>query len=190
MKRSAIVVLLVAMLGAGSVSANPVAYDAIYIDFDPGNYVSQVYPAPFETVEAYVMLDMLGSYVDFTTVSFKISVTPGIMLDEPIFESLLPGGAMVGHWAGGVTLMSTECIDPSAYPCPIARVTFDYAGGTGAVTIGDHPDYPRLVIDCADGLHVYCVLWHGGIGQEAPSGDCEGQPVDSSSWSAIKSLYR
>jgi len=190
MMRTATIVLLVALVGAGSVSANPVAYDAIYVDFDPGSYVSQIYPAPFETVEAFIMLDMLGSYVDFLSVSFKISVTPGIMMDEPIVESLLPGGAMVGDWWSGMTLTSTECIDPSAYPYPIARVTFDYAGGAGAITIGDHPVYPRWVVDCNNGTHIYCVLWHGGIGQPAPPGDCEGQPVESASWSVIKSLYR
>jgi len=190
MTRTATAVALILTLGVVSAIANPVAFDAMYIDFDPGSYVSQVYPAPETTVEAFVMLEMFGSGVGFTSVSFTLDVTPGILMSPPVYESLLPGGATSGDWTSGITLTSTECIEPWEFPYPIARVTFDYIGGAGAITIGDHPDYPRWAIDCYDNIRIYCVLWHGGVGADSPAGDCEGQPVESASWSTIKALYR
>ncbi len=189
MMRSAMVVLLVVLLGAGSVCANPVGFDAMHIDFDPGNYVTRIDPAPYTTADAYIMLEMFNSGVGFTTVSFDIDVTPG-MSSPPSFESLLPGGLSIGLWEEGITLSSTECIDPALHPYPIAVAHLFYLGTPGDITIQDHPDYPRWVVDCNDNVHIYCVLWNGGVGKDAEFGDCEGQPVEATSWSAIKSLYR
>jgi hypothetical protein len=189
MMRSAIAVLVVVLLGAGPVLANPVAFDAMSITFDPGNYMSRLDPAPYSQIQAYVMLEMFASYTGFTTVSFKINVTPGTSA-PPSFQSLLPGGLSIGLWEEGITLSSTECITPDMHPYPIAAMQMFYLGVPGDIIIGDHPDYPRWVVDCDDNVHIYCVLMNGGIGKDAVFGDCEGQPVEASSWSAIKSLYR
>jgi hypothetical protein len=185
----AIAVLLVLLVGSGGAFANPVAFDAMHIDFDPGNYVSRVDPEPYTTVDAYVMLEMFGSGVGFTTISFKLNVSPGTSL-MTTYESLLPGGLSIGDWEDGITISSTNCIELWDQPAAIAVAHVLYLGTPGDVIIGDHPDYPRWVVDCYGGVAIYCVLWHGGIGKDAPFGDCEGQPVESTSWSAIKSLYR
>ncbi len=187
--RTATIVSLVLLLGTGSVLANPVAFDGMHIDFDPGNYVTRVDPAPYTTVDAYVMLEMFNSGVGFTTVSFKVNVTPGTS-SPPSFESLLPGGLSIGNWEEGITLSSTECMELWDQPVSIAVAHLFYLGTPGDIIIGDHPDYPRWVVDCDDTVHIYCVLLNGGVGKDALFGDCEGQPVEAASWSAIKSLYR
>ena len=189
MMRCAIASLLVLVLGAGLVLANPVAFDAMHIDFDPGNYVARFDPAPYTTADAYLMLETWGTGIGFTTVSFKLNVTPGTS-SPPSFESLLPGGLPIGNWEEGITLSSTECIELNQQPYAIAVAHLFYLGTPGDIIIGDHPDYPRWVVGCNDQVLIYCVLQHGGIGKDAEYGDCEGQPVEATSWSAIKSLYR
>ena len=189
MMRSAMIVLLVVLLVAGSVFANPVAFDAMYVDFVPGSYVSRIDPDPYTAFDAYIMLEMSASGVGFTTVSFKVNVTPGTS-SPPSFESLLPGGLSIGNWEEGITISSTECIEPMVHPYAIAVAHLFYLGTPGDIIIGDHPDYPRWVVDCYDNVQIYCVLWHGGVNKYAVGGDCEGQPVEAASWSAIKSLYR
>ncbi len=189
MLRTAMAVVLLLSLGAAVAAGNPVGFDAMYIDFDPGNYQPQAYPDAYTSVDAYVMLEMFGSGVGFTTISFQLDVTPGTS-SPPSYESLLPGGLSIGNWEEGITLSSTECIDLGQHPYPIAVVHLFYLGAPGDIIIGDHPDYPRWVVDCDDQVHIYCVLWHGGVGKFADDGDCEGQPVEERSWSAIKALYR
>ena len=189
MMRSAMVVLLVRVIGAGSALANPVAFDAMYVDFDPGSYIDSINPAPYTEVDAYIMLEMHASGVDFSTVSFKVNVTPGTS-SVTSYESLLPGGVTDGDWEEGITLWSTECMEVWDHPVPLAVVHLLYTGTPGNIIIGDHPDYPRWVIGCDDSVHIYCVLWHGGIAQNSLPGDCEGQPVETASWTVIKSLYR
>jgi len=162
----------------------------MYIDFAPPDYVHAVDPAIYTSVPAYVMADCLGE--GFTTVSFMLAVTPG-MTSPPAFTSLLPGGLAIGAWDTGITLASTECM--TVEPVQIGKLDLFYLGTPGCVELLDHPDYPRWVVDCQEPgvVNYYCLLAHGSVGGfECPEGeDCPcGSPVQDSSWSNIKALYR
>ena len=43
-----------------------------------------------------------------------------------------------------------------------------YLGKPGSVTILDHPDFPRWVVDCEDEARVFEVGSHGGIHSDPP----------------------
>ena len=187
----AIAVVVLLFVGAGTAFANPIIGDWLYIDFDPPNYVHEVYPAIFETVDAYVMFstpDFLWN--GLTSVSFALEVTPG-MADSPSFTPLLPGGGAVGEWYSGITVTSTECV-PTDVPVIIGRLSFAYQGIPGYVAIVDHPDYERWVMNCDDPAEPfpYCVCWHGGVGVPGVTGDCGVSPVEDVTWGTIKSMCR
>lgn len=191
MRAVAIAVLVFLFVGAGTAFANPIMGEWLYIDFDPPNYVHEVYPEIFTTVDAYVMF----SHPDFlayglTAVSFALELTPG-MADSPSFTPLLPGGVAVGEWYTGITVASTECV-ATEFPVMVGRLSFVYQGIPGYVAIVDHPDYPRWVVDCEDPGEVfpYCVAWNGGVGVPGVDGDCGVNPVKDVTWGTIKSLYR
>ena len=190
MRVVALAVLVLLFVGAGTAFANPVFSDWLCMDFDPPNLVHEVYPAIFETVDAYVMLAHPELLLDgFTAVSFALSVTPG-MADSPTFTPLLPGAIAVGTWDTGITIASTECV--TTFPAQIGRLSFVYQGVPGDITILNHPDFPNWVIDCQQpGQVVYsCEFWHGGVGKPGVIGERGYVPVEDVTWGAIKSLYR
>ena len=190
MRAVAIAALVLLFVGAGTAFANPIIGDWLYIDFDPPNYVHEVYPELFEVVDAYVMFSTPDFLWDgFTSVNFALSLTPG-MGDSPSFTPLLPGGIAVGEWYEGISVASTECM--TAFPVTIGRLSFVYQGIPGYVAIEDHPDWPRWISNCDEpGLtFYYCVYWHGGVGVPGVGGDCGVSPVEDVTWGTIKSLYR
>jgi len=169
-------------------SSNPIIGEQVYVDFDPLNEVHSVYPALFEAVEAYVVVDlMMGYHEDFRAIYFRLATTPG-MADQPTFTNLLPGAVVEGDWFSGISI-TVDCVS-AAPPVPIGKLSFVYNGIPGDVTIEEHPDSPDLIISCLDEWLVFCVRMHGGVGKEAPEGDCYGSPVENASWGAIKGLYR
>lgn len=189
MKLVAIALLTIA-LWTSAACANPIITEWFYVDFDPPNLIHTVSPATNSVVEAYVVLDLsVSATQEFQSISFRLELTPG-MWAEPVFTSLLPGGVAVGTWDAGVTLTSTECI--TAFPAPVAKLSFRYLGNPGDVLIRDHPQYPRWVVGCEDPEQVftYCVLSHGGVGKGPVSGDCGGNSVQEMTWTAIRALYR
>jgi len=191
MRAVAIAVLVFLFVGAGTAFANPIVGDWLYIDFDPPNYVHEVYPELFEVVDAYVMFstpDFLWN--GLTAVSFTLEVTNG-MADAQSFTPLLPGGVAVGQWYTGVTVTSTDCV-PTEFPVMIGRLSFVYNGLPGYIAIGDHPDFPRWIIDCSEPgeMFEYCVHRHGGVHNLGVVGDCGANPVEDATWGTIKSLYR
>jgi len=187
------VAIAVLMLVAGTAFANPIIGEWFYVDFDPPNYVHRVNPDLYETVDAYITLNLdQAGWPMFTVVSFRLEITPGIST-PPALASLLPGNLAIGDWETGITLASTECI--TEFPAPVAVFTFVYLGGEGEVGIYDHPEYPGWLVNCDDPGEVsfYCVYSHGGVHQNPtvnPSTYCGVVPVESASWSSIKSLYR
>ena len=190
MRAVVIAVLVLLFVGAGTAFANPIMADWLYIDFDPPNFVHDVYPATYSAVDAYVMFSNPGFLFDgFTTVSFALSVTPG-MSSPPAFTPLLPGGLAIGAWDTGITIASTECM--TTFPVQIGRLSFVYTGVPGDVAIIDHPDYPRWIVDCDEPGEVfeYCVYWNGGVGKPGVVGDCGVSPVENVTWGAVKSMYR
>lgn len=171
-----------------------------FIDFYPPDYQHELFPTPYTSYDAYVYFDCLDD--GLTAVSFRLtdimSACEGVFL-SPSFESLLPGGQMIGDpFTTGVTLTSTECVGegPEGY-ARAAVLHFFYLSGECCIELLDHLDYPRWVVDCDDpgGVDYYCVLSHGSVdGGYCPDGEiceCE-QPaaVKDTSWGSIKALYR
>jgi hypothetical protein len=186
-----VIIALLAIMVAGSAAANPIQGNWLYIDFDPPNYTHEIYPEILQEVHAYLMLSQPDLYPTqgFTTISFALSITPG-MSSPPAFINLLPGGLAIGVWDVGITMASTQCeVD---FPVPIGYLSFLYLGTPGDIAIIDHPDYPRWIVDCQEPGQVfeYCVYWNGGVGKEGVQGDCGVNPVEDTTWGGIKSLYR
>ena len=165
-----------------------------YFDFDPPNYVHEIHPAPYATVDAYLCLDHVGEGV--TSVCFRmedpVEACPGTAATAA-WTKLFPGGFIpMTPWDGaGVTVPSSECM--TSDPVIAGYVTIFYLGGSCCLEILDHGVYPRWVVDCGDPGDVdsYCVLAHGSIGGAGcPEGDCSPVRVEGETWGTIKSLYR
>jgi hypothetical protein len=187
--RTALVTVVAACLLCPTVVlGNPIIGEQVYIDFDPPNEAHSVYPALFEEVEAYVVVDLTyGVIQDFSSIYFRLATTPGTA-DQPSFQNLVPGAIVEGNWFEGISI-TTDCLS-AIPPVPIGKLTFVYNGIPGEVRIEPHPEFPALLIDCQDAWFAFCVRMHGGVEQEAPQGDCFGSPVEEASWGAIKGLYR
>ena len=91
----------------------------------------------------------------------------------------------------GATVWADNCYTEN--PLVIGWVSMFYLGGACSLEILDHLEYPRWVVDCGNPAEIdeYCVYMNAAVGgAEVPPGDCDSTPVESSSWSAIKSMYR
>ena len=195
MHRSLALGLVVLLACTAYAGGNPDA--RIYIDFDPPNYVHEIAPELYTTIEADIYLDQLGEGMQ--AVSFRLTNLqteyPGVFA-PPSFMSLLPGGYPIFHspWEEpGTTLASSECTGAGGGPLPVARVLLFYLGGSACLEILDNTEYPRRVVDCSDPYEVdqYCVLANGSIGgATCADGDCVQVPVQGETWGTIKSLYR
>jgi hypothetical protein len=187
--RTLIALLLVGALAVPAMGgANPNV--RCYVDFDPPNYVHYLLDQPMGqyTDVGCLMLDCIPGGI--TTVSLKVTVV-GDLNGSITFTNILPGDLAIGAWDTGITLSSTDCMldDPLCF----ATFTVFTFGGSADIIIGDHPDFPRWVVDCADGTDFYCVLAHGGWNKVNLAGeagcDCS-SPVEDATWGVIKSLYR
>ncbi len=133
-------------------------------------------------------------YGCFTTISFMIENTPG--MSSPVaYDNLLPGNLAIGAYETGVTLASTIQLDSSVQGPFYFFATghYFYLNVPGEIKIVDHPEFPRWVVSCNDEVDYYCVWQNGGVAMDAVvvEAECYGDvPVESSSWGAIKSLYR
>ncbi len=158
---------------------------AAYVTFDAGAEVPRVDPAAYSAGEVLVCLQEIEA--GFTTVSFAVAIDAGVSAPAA-WTSLLPGGLAIGDYATGITLSSTECMT-GEYVCLCSGSLFSL-GVPGTINIVDHPDYPRWVVDCNDGVDFYCVLNNGGVLMDAPeTGECI-SPVENATWGGIKALYR
>ena len=190
MKCLALTVLTLLVASAAFAGGNPGVYT--YVDFDPPNRLHYVTPAAFTTIYAYICFGDLT--MGLAGCSFMINDVmvdcPGVFA-PPSFTNLLPGDLAIGNYLTGITLASTECM-PGPDVC-VGFVTLFYLGGECCVEVLDHPDYPRWVVDCNDGVDYYCILAHGGWNKVNVAGeagcDCE-SAVEDATWGTIKSLYR
>jgi hypothetical protein len=193
MKAAVIALVAFGVALCGIAGANPIVGEWLYIDFDPPNFAHRIDPVPYSSFAGYVMLDLSGSVEDgFAAASFRLDYGAG-MTTQPAFTNLLPGDLSIGIVEEGITVASTECI--TTFPVAIGRIDMFYLGVPGDVVILDHPEYPRWLVNCEDPGEVfyYCVYSNGGVGKDpdmGPMGDCGGNPVEASSWTGIKSLYR
>jgi len=187
--------LVLALVCTASAGGNPNV--RVYFDFDPPNYVHEMSPAPYSTVDMYMCLDELGTGMN--TICFRttnlMTEFPGVFATQA-WTTLLPGNLPIGWYPWepwGAIVASTECNGSAGEPLVVGYITAFYLGGEGWVQILDHPDYPRWVIDCGDPgeYDEYCVYRNASVGgAEAPPGDCDVTPAERNSWGAIKSLYQ
>ena len=190
MRTTALALCLVAALCALA-AANPTAGDWTYVSFDPLGDPNQneVTAAQFTTINAYIV----GSFGDlgydgWTVISFRLNDVlvdcPGVMGTQT-FVNLMPGGLAIGNPfdAVGVTIASTECL-PGEPPFVIGYSSYFYLGGSCTISILDHGEYPRWVVDCQDPGQVF---YYEPMGEGYVNG---GSPVEDVSWGAIKSMYR
>jgi hypothetical protein len=208
MKRALLVLLMIPALTAiASAGQNP--YIRAYIDFDPPNYVHEVYPAPYTVVTTYLVLDCFDwqgiQDAGMWTISLCFSLTEGMSLATGL-QCLLPGIPFaLGDWETGTTLSGSECaMSDGSVPenngiVLVARIDIYYSGEPGDILIMDHPNWPRLVTDCHEpmpGEDHYRILAHGALGKPHEPGDpgadfCgDPSPVEGASWGTIKGMFR
>ena len=197
MKTLLAILVVAAMAVTATAGLNPQVYAYISFDEFGDETVTAVQPAPYTTVNAYFCLGCIEG--GMTTVSFLLNNAmadcPGVMATQS-FVNLLPGNLAIGDAfvAPGITIASTECM--AMDPVIVGYGTYFYLGGDCVISITDHADYPRWVVDCQDPGQVdnYCLQGHGAVaGGIAPAGEdcpCGGTPVEDATWGGIKALYR
>ncbi len=193
--RFVIAVLSLALLVSAAV-ANPLPdWPALSLTFtDNGTFEPEFYDAPYSTHSAYLMLTcgQGDEYTSLSAISFAIGYTPGSMVATG-YTSLISNVVITGDWETGITLAATEPIMTSQVP--VARIDLLYMA-PGYLMVLDHPDYPRWVVTGTSDMYPYCLVNNAGLGQPHQIVDdycwfCEPMnPVENSSWGAIKSLYR
>ncbi len=183
MKRLLVVALMLAVAVPALAGTNPAIQ--MFVTFDSGAVVERLDPTPYTLGNAYLCATEIGE--GFTTVSFAMGVADGISISTS-WASLLPGGLAIGAFDTGITLASTDCMTDVIVP--IAEGSFVWTGTPGEITVVDHPDYPREVVDCLGGTDDYCILNNAAVFMDpAPTGECV-SPVEESTWGGIKALYR
>jgi len=185
--------LVVALASSAVAGGNPDA--RVFVDFEPGEYVHQCTPEPYEVVEAYVCIDRLDE--GFTSVSLRmenlVEQYPEVF-GAATWTHLLPCSdpPTESPWDEyGVFALSDQCNQSD--PAIIGSVSFLYLGGSACIKLLDHGLCPYWVVDCSNEreLDHYCVLAHGSVGGSVcPDGDCGGTPVAERSWGTIKGLFR
>ena len=175
------------LLAATAAFANPIAFD-MYIDFDPPNHVHSVYPAPYTTVNAHVVLENYLPW-DIYAVFFDVDMMFG---DALITGSFVPATPVytVQIVDNGITIIAEDCI--SEFPATLGYVPVFYTGAPDCVQIHPHVDNGNTIVMC-DTMedYQYCYVLDGGIGMEPQElRELCGNPVQDIAWGAIKSLYR
>ncbi len=138
------------------------------IDFDPPNGVRRADPAMYTSFDAYVVLDganpgnLPGG---LRTLTLRLGVSEGTS-STPQFESLLPKKLVMGGWREGIMMASAPCTAEEHIVIGVLHLF--YLGKPGSVTILDHPDFPRWVVDCEDEARVFEIGSHGGIHADPP----------------------
>jgi hypothetical protein len=194
-------VLALAVPAFGGVNPNVRAF----YTFDQAGYVHSDPDAPTSTVvNGYLCFDCLGDYGDgggLTGVSLVLDFVAGgfvagaadVTVFHPNAQTVIGGPDNV---ASGWVIASPECVvpGPEGIIC-VAMVPWFYTGPAGDILILANPVDGKATVDCNNDLDFFCVLSHGAIGQEVGTPgdedcDCQPDPVEDSTWGAIKSMYR
>jgi hypothetical protein len=188
-----LVVLITAMATCANAGQNPNV--RAYLDFDPPNYVHDIQPELYTTIDLYLCLN--NGEAGVTSLSFRLSdfteEYPGVFALPGWGEILWPSDLPICGPFMGMTIAAHECMQGVA-DNPAYRLSLFYLGGECCIRLLDHPDYPRWVVDCGEPygeVDQYCVLAHASVGgAECPDGDCASVPVEGTTWGSIKGLYR
>jgi hypothetical protein len=142
-------------------------------------------PAPNGTIDVYVVAKNFGPGGGALGAAFLFERTfGGFKLAQ---TNLLPGLDFGDVEAGGWAITAgAECQFPDANGyLMLATVQYLYLGTPGTITIVEHPVDGLVISDCDNLLDTATVFSNFGVGTDAPS-----SPVEASTWSGIKGLYR
>jgi hypothetical protein len=200
MKRLLIAVAILAFAAAAYAGMNPDI--RIYLDVDPPNVVNEIHPDASATFNVYVCLDCFGEGSGTRGTAFLLQRTfTGFKLSQ----TSLMGGLDFGDAEvdpGWTIAAGADCVypDPTSGAACIAVVQYLYLGGPGTLTLLPHglvqPGTGREALDCDFNSDYYCIYGNLGVSMPPEPGepDCDcpepGNPVEDSTWGAIKSLYR
>ena len=161
-----------------------------YMSFSLEDKVFAINPEPYTNVWAGLYLGNVESGV--CEVWFRINVWeeyPGVLAPSYGAIKHWPGDGWYGDIETGMYVGSTSCEHGPVEH--FLSLSFFYYAGSCCIRLLEHPEYPRWVSDCDDGLDYWCVESHASIGGEVcPDGDCPQSPVQAGTWGAVKALYR
>jgi hypothetical protein len=166
MKAVVLLVLILTVSVPAFAGTNPGV--AAYISFDQsgsGAMVHDFEPTANEPFRAYVCFTNLqGGLIEVNfALTDVLSEYPGAF-ESAEFVSLLPGGLSIGDWRTGISLASTQCMIGPIVVAGYLRLV-PLADATGCVEIREHPDFPRSVFDCSNGVDAYTLLANGAVGE-------------------------
>jgi hypothetical protein len=176
------------VLVAGAVAANPVA-EELYVDFDPPNHVEVIYPAPYTTVEAYIVTEIPG-YIgqDIYSISFDVEMLFGQAIITGDFVPAYPVYT-VQITDNGITVIAPDCI--SGYQATLGYVPVFYIGMPDIVHIVPHAYAGHTFVTCGDmEEYDWCYVMDGGLGTAPGVYAYCGNPVEDVAWGVIKAMYR
>lgn len=173
-----------------------------FVTYDPADYGFCSYPAGGSIATFYLAFDCFGEGGGLTGVSFVVDVTASgftagaadVTIFHPDAQTVIGGP---DNLTQGWVIAAPECVlpDPVTGIIVVAAVPWYYLGTPGDILILANPVDGKATVDCNNDLDFFCVLSHGGMGQEpSVAGDenceCEVSPVEDATWGSIKSLYR
>lgn len=190
----AIVILAVAIPAFAGENPNAV----VFVTFDPACPAPYNHVIPFSgagMVDSYVCVGGFGEGGGIRALSFSMvasAMLSPMLPDYSVFDATAQGsgGPGGGDWLIGASV----CVYPNE--CGIVTVVRQpfFAMGAGTITIGPSSVDGKMVVDCQFDADQFCVCANGAIGMDPVLGDedcqCEGSPVEPSTWGSIKSLYR
>ncbi len=148
---------------------------------------------PMGTVDFYLLADCMDTGLRAVALTLTIDVSG--MLGVATFP--LAGTQQLGgiNNVDGWALAWTDCEYGDSVTGILHIATIPYgAYGAGSAVITAHPSQAFKATGCNFISDQYCVYQNLGVGETAPAGDedceCEGVPVEDSTWGTIKSLYR
>ncbi|MBD3348672.1 MAG: hypothetical protein GF400_05705 [Candidatus Eisenbacteria bacterium] len=203
MKRALIALMVLALAAPAFAGVNPDV--RAFVTMDPAGYVHTAMPASGDIVNTYLCFDCLGDYGEgggLTGVSLVLDFVCGgftagsadVTIFHPSAQTVVGGPDDLNN---GWVIAAPECVvpDASGIIC-VAMIPWYYTGPAGDILILPSPADGKATVDCNNDLDFFCVLSHGALGQDVVTpGDadclCEPpNPVEDSTWGAIKGLYR
>jgi hypothetical protein len=186
--------LVVVALAFGSAFAAENPDIRIFLDADPPNEVTRLDLNPNDSFTVSVVLDCFGDGGGTRGTAFLLVRTfSGFKLGQTAMLGGLDfGDAEVDGWT---VAAGADCVYPDGDGIVVVgELQYLYLGTPGTLTMQPHPGTGRNTLDCDfQEDDQYCVAGNFGVNDDAPAGevncDCD-NPVEESTWGAIKAFYR
>jgi hypothetical protein len=192
MKRLLIVVAILSFATLAFAEQNPGI--RMFLDVDPPNYVHEIHPDASATFDVYVCLDSFGEGGGTRGTAFLLVRTfQGFKLSQTsLLGGLDFGDAEVDGWT---IAAGADCVYPDVSGVVLVGVVnYLYLGVPGTLDVEPHPGTLNEVLDCDFLSDYYCIFANLGVSVPPnppnPEYECQINPVETSTWGEIKSLYR